>query len=140
MKNRRRVLSDHKQRGKILVSPFTDILGPLHEVSWIKTILPELLWIALIHNLHGDRRAVELITVFSRLARGIKSAPASKWFAATSQYASLSTDDHTQLRLELQQQQMLTAILVPLEPLICWYAARPALSASRCSIFAEDVR
>ena len=113
MKNRQRVLSDHKQQGKILVPPFTHMLGPMHEVSWIKTILPELLWIALIHNLHGDQRAVEIITTFSRLARRIKSKSASKWFATTSQYASLSTADYAQLRLELQKQQMLAAILAP---------------------------
>src|SRR5258706_6268669 len=125
MKNRQRVLSDHKQQGKILVPPFTHMLGPMHEVSWIKTILPELLWIALIHNLHGDQRAVEIITTFSRLARRIKSKSASKWFATTSQYASLSTADYAQLRLELQKQQMLAAILAPLEPLISWYPECP---------------
>ncbi|MDX6463699.1 MAG: hypothetical protein QOE55_7396 [Acidobacteriaceae bacterium] len=97
----------------------------MHEVSWINTILPELLWIALIHNSHGDRRAVELITAFSRLARSIKPNSASKWFAATSQYASLSTADYSQLKLALQQQQMLTAILAPLEPLIGWYPECP---------------
>jgi hypothetical protein len=125
MKNRRMILSDHKRQGKILVPPFTHMLGPLHEISWIKTILPELLWVALIHNVHGDRRAVEIITVFSRLVRTIKPSSASKWFAATSQYASLSRVDYAQLRLELQRQQMLTAILAPLEPLISWYPECP---------------
>jgi hypothetical protein len=125
MKKPQRVLSDHKQRGKLLIPPFTHLLGPLAEVSWIRTVLPELLWIALIHNLHGDRRAVEIITQFSRLARSIKPTPANKWFAATSDYASLSTADYDQLRLALQQQRMLAAILTPLEPLINWYPECP---------------
>ena len=125
MKNRRRVLSDHKQQGKILVPPFTHMLGPLGEVSWIRTILPELLWIALIHNLHGDRRAAEIITAFSRSVRSIKSDFARKWFAATSDYASLSVPDYEQLRLSLQQQKILDAVLVPLKPLINWYPEFP---------------
>jgi hypothetical protein len=125
MKNRRRVLSDHKRQGKILVPPFTHMLGPFREISWIKTILPELLWIALIHNVHGNRRAVEIITAFSRLVRGIKPDLARKWFAATSQYASLSTVDYAQLRIELQQQQRLADLLAPLEPLVSWYPECP---------------
>jgi hypothetical protein len=125
MKNRRRVLSDDKQRGKILVPPFTHMMGPLREVSWINTIFPELLWIALIHNSHGDRKAVEIITQFSRLARNIKPNSTSKWFAATSDYASLSIADFEQLRFALQQQEILTAILAPLKPLISWYPECP---------------
>jgi len=124
MKDRRRALSDYKQRGKILVPPFTHVLGPLSEVSWIKTILPELLWIALVHNFHGDKRAVEIITSFSRLARSIKANSSNKWFAATSDYASLSSADYEQLRLALQQ-EVLTAILVPLKPLVSWYPECP---------------
>jgi hypothetical protein len=125
MKNRRRVLSDHKQRGKILVPPFIHMLGPLGEVSWNKTIFPELLWIALIHHSRGDRKAVEIITALSRSARSIKSNFARKWFAATSDYASLSAADYEQLRLALQQQKILDGILVPLEPLINWYPECP---------------
>ena len=125
MKTRRGVLSDHKQRGKLLVPPFTHMLGPLHEVSWIKTILPELLWIALIHKLHGDRRAVEIITTFTRSARSTQSDFARKWFAATSDYTSLSPADFEQLRLALRQQKILDAILVSLKPLINWYPECP---------------
>jgi hypothetical protein len=100
------------------------------EVSWIKTILPELLWIALIHKLHGDRRAVEIITLFSRLVRTIRPNSARKWFAATSDYASLSTTDYEQLRLALQEQKILAAILAPLEPLIKWYPECPLAGLS----------
>jgi hypothetical protein len=125
MKKRRRVLLDHKQRGQVFVPPFTHMLGPMGEVSWIKTILPELLWIALVHNLHGDRGAVEIITTFSRSARSIKSEFARKWFAATSDYTSLSAVDFEQLRLALRQQKILDAILVPLKPLINWYPECP---------------
>jgi hypothetical protein len=125
MKKSRRVLLDHKQRGQVFVPPFTHMLGPMGEVSWIKTMLPELLWIALIHNSYGDRRAVEIITTFSRSARSINSEFAHKWFAATTDYTSLSEFDFEQLRLALGQQKILDAILVPLRPLINWYPECP---------------
>jgi hypothetical protein len=130
MKDRRRVLLDHKQRGKILIPPFTHMLGSVGEVSWIKTILPELLWIALIHKSHGDRRAVEIITLFSRSVRAIKPDSARKWFAATTDYTSLSPADYEQLRLALQEQKMLADILAPLEPLIESYPECPLAGLS----------
>lgn len=101
------------------------MLGPMGEVSWIKTIFPELLWIALIHNKYGDRRAVEIITQFSRLARKIKNQPDRKWFATISDYAELSNAEYEQLRLALQQQKIFDAISASLKPLINWYPECP---------------
>jgi hypothetical protein len=34
----KKVLQDQKRQGKILKPPFTSMLGPLQEVSWVKTI------------------------------------------------------------------------------------------------------
>ena len=55
---RKKVLQDHKQRGKTLIPPVTHMLGPLREVSWVKTILPELLWVALIQDRYGHHMGV----------------------------------------------------------------------------------
>jgi hypothetical protein len=59
------------------------------------------------------------------LARSIRTNSTNKWFAATSDYASLSSADYEQLRLALRQQEVLAAILAPLEPLISWYPECP---------------
>jgi hypothetical protein len=126
MNARQRVLADHKRKGKILVPPFTHMLGgPPFEVSWIKTILPELLWIALIHNLHGDRRAVEIITAFSRLVRGINLGSNNKWLAAISHYSSLSNASYKELRIELKKRELLAPMCAALQPLIDWYPECP---------------
>jgi hypothetical protein len=125
MKTRQKILSDHKRKGKILSPPFNHLFGPLKEVSWIKTILPELLWIALIHDTHGDRRAVEIITAFSRLAREIRPDATEKWFAPASHFASLSASDYSQLRHELDRKQLIPAVLTPLSPLVGWYPECP---------------
>jgi hypothetical protein len=50
---REKILQDHKRHGKAFIPPFQHMLGPLSEISWVKTMMPELLWIALIHDYHG---------------------------------------------------------------------------------------
>lgn len=60
------ILGDHKRKKSKLVTPFNDALGPMREVSWANTMIPELLWIALVQNAWGLRRGVEIITAFSR--------------------------------------------------------------------------
>jgi hypothetical protein len=87
---RKKVLQDHKQRGKTLIPPFTHLLGPLREVSWVKTILPELLWIALIQDRYGHRMGVELITLTARTARQVAPSTASSIFGAISSFDTLA--------------------------------------------------
>jgi hypothetical protein len=41
--NRNSVLNDHKRVGKMFIPPMAQI--GLTEVSWVKTILPELIWL-----------------------------------------------------------------------------------------------
>jgi hypothetical protein len=69
----RRILADHKKRGKTLVPPLLHYFGSLEEVSWVSTIIPEISWLGLIQYQHGHRRGVELITAMARAARGMRS-------------------------------------------------------------------
>src|ERR1700754_53831 len=117
MKPAKKILADHKRKGKILTPPFNHLFGPLQEVSWIKTILPELLWIALMHDAHGDHRAVEIVTAFSRIVRAIRPDSTEKWFAPTSHFALLTEPDYSQLRQDLEHQELITPVLAPLSPL-----------------------
>jgi hypothetical protein len=125
MKKRTKVLEDHKKRGQVLLAPFTDMLGPLNEISWRKTILPELVWIALIHSAHGDRRAVELITALTRSARGINSHGEKKWLAAVSDFSTVSQGDFETLTAELDGKKMLAPVQEALAPLVAWYPECP---------------
>jgi hypothetical protein len=125
MKKRKSVLEDHKKRGQVLVPPFTDALGPLQEISWRKTILPELLWIALIHRAHGDRKAVDIITILTRSIRELSLDSANKWFAPASNYSSLSSPDYEKLKTELEAKKVLSPIREALAPLIVWYPDCP---------------
>src|SRR5262249_31320485 len=120
-----KVLSDHKQEGKVLVSPLTQAIGPLREISWIRTILPEIVWIALLHDSFGDRKAVEIITLLARKARSVKPDANSKWLAAASQYSAFSSNELADMRTELREEDILEPLSIALRPLITWYPDCP---------------
>lgn len=119
------VLQDHKKIGRVLVPPFTHMLGPLHEISWIKTILPELLWISLIHKAHGDRRGVEIITRLTRSIRENNKELPHKWLAPASSYSSISSENCEELKGRLSDAKMLVPLCEALTPLVSWYPECP---------------
>jgi hypothetical protein len=86
------VLSDHKRSGKRLIPPFVHLLGGVEEVSWLRTGLPEYLWLALAHQELGDRAAVEVISSLVRICRQSEMALANQPFAAASSYNTLSNE------------------------------------------------
>jgi hypothetical protein len=122
---RPKILADHKKQGQTLLPPFTHMLGPIHEVSWVKKMIPELLWIALIHSHHGDKRGVQLITSMTRAARDICRDTPSKIFATASNYSALSPSEGEQLREIIAMRRELPLVQESLEPLISWYPECP---------------
>lgn len=122
---RKRVLEDHKYRGKILVPPFIHQMGPLNEISWVKTMLPEFLWIALIQSYYGHSKGVELITSLTRLA--LKCAPSEKkrMFPTISSFGELTTGQQSCLQKELAASGDLFEIQRALSPLIAFYPECP---------------
>lgn len=125
MVKRRQILTDHKKRGKTLVPPFTHMLGPLQEVSWVNTIIPEVSWIGLIQYQHGYRRGVELITSLARTVRSVRSDGSRHIFAAASSYAEVSGPEWVQLRETMAATGDLFQIRESLEPLITLYPECP---------------
>jgi hypothetical protein len=122
---RKTVLQDHKRRGKTFIPPFQHMLGPLSEISWVKTILPELLWIALIQDYHGLREGVALITRFTRIARKCSSSEKKNIFATASALGELTKDEKSCLQSELAASGELFEIQKALLPLITLYAECP---------------
>jgi hypothetical protein len=134
MAKRPKILADHKKRGQTLVPPFTENFGPIQEVSWIKTIMPELLWIALIQYQHGHKRGVELITSLTRIARLIIPSTDLQTFAFASSYSVFSDSKGKRLRESLARTGELPLIQKSLAPLIAWYPNCP-----HCGLFSEPI-
>lgn len=86
---RTQVLGDHKRLKSKLVTPFNDAFGPMREVSWINTMIPELLWIALVQQAWGPRRGVEIITAFTRDVRASDPTRDRTIWAAAGKFAAL---------------------------------------------------
>jgi hypothetical protein len=122
---RKKVLQDHKRHGKIFIPPFQHMLGPLSEISWVKTMLPEFLWIALIQNYHGHREGVALITRFTRIARKCSSSEKKNIFATVTALGELTKDEKSCLQSELAASGDLFDIQKPLLPLITLYPECP---------------
>lgn len=122
---KRKILQDHKQQGKSLIPPFKYMLGSLQEFSWVKTMLPELLWIALIQDYYGHCKGVELITLLAQSARKCSYAGGNRIFATISTFGEMSTTEQANLQNELVVSGGLFEIQKALFPLIAFYPECP---------------
>lgn len=118
---KQKVLQDHKHQGKTFIPPFIHTLGPLHEVSWIKTMIPELLWIALIQDYYHYHEGVELITSLSRIVHKCSLSEKKRVFATISSLGQLTTDEQSCLQSDLAASGDLLKIQKALMPLISFY-------------------
>lgn len=122
---KQKVLQDHKRQGKTFIPPFTHTLGPLQEVSWVKTMLPEFLWIALIQDYYHYREGVELITSFSRIVHRCSPSDKKHVFATISSLGQLTEDEKSCFQSELATSGDLLKIQKALMPLISFYPECP---------------
>lgn len=122
---KKKVLQDHKRHGNTFIPPFQHMLGPLSEIAWAKTMLPELLWIALIQDYHGLREGVALITTLTRIARKCSSTEKNKIFATVSALGELTKGEKSCLQSELATFGDLFKIQKALLPLITVYPECP---------------
>ncbi len=122
---RQKILQDHKRQGKTFIPPFTHTIGPLQEISWVKTMLPEFLWIALIQDYYGYREGVELITSLSRIAHKCSPSEKKRVFATISSLGELTADEQSRLQSDLAASGELFEIQKALLPLIAFYPECP---------------
>jgi hypothetical protein len=101
------------------------MFGPLQEVSWVNTMIPEVAWIGLIQGQHGHRRGVELITSLARTARSLRSGGSHQIFGVASSYSEVTDPEWAQLRNIMAATGDLIQIQESLEPLIALYPECP---------------
>ncbi|WP_292655690.1 hypothetical protein [Nitratifractor sp.] len=73
---KKKILQDHSKIGKRLVPPLKSSNIPLREGDYTKEILPEIIWIGLIHEKIGLKRGIELVyrfVSFVKESRGEKN-------------------------------------------------------------------
>jgi hypothetical protein len=57
-----KILRDHKQQGKIFVTPFNDMDGPHAETDWISQTIPEIIWIAILNHRVGIKITADWVS------------------------------------------------------------------------------
>lgn len=89
---RKKVLSDHFQKGKTFVAPFNHTVGEITGISW-KDLLPELLWLGLMNKTLGLKQAVEVAVESVRLAETTNPKEGDRpIFCLTSAFSALSAN------------------------------------------------
>lgn len=132
MNKREPILANHKKNKSKLITPFNAAFS-LHEMSWVNTMIPELLWIALIQEKYGLERGVEIVTSFTRDIRASEPSRNGVIWAAAGKYASICRGELraiVQANGEAYTNELHTALL----PLATWYPSCP-LSA----LFPDDL-
>ena len=139
---KKKVLQDHKRHGKTFIPPFQHMLGPLKEISWVKTMLPELIWIALIQDYYGHREGVALITKFTRVARECSPSEKKRIFATISSFEELNKEEQSCLKNELESSGDFFEIQKAILPLIAFYPECPLrfLYSSEQNLSGEEKR
>lgn len=122
---KKKVLQDHKRQGKKFIPPFTHMLGPMREVSWVKTVLPELLWISLVQDHYGLSEGVKLITELARAARKCSESKTSRIFGTISSFNELNDDEKASLRNALATSGALISVQKGFLPLVAFYPECP---------------
>jgi hypothetical protein len=119
------VLGDHKKIGKKFVPPFIATLGPLQEVRWVNDLVPELIWIALLHEKHGLQAGADLARQLALAAVGARETKPKKWFAAASAFAGLDAAERGAILATLHASNALAAIRDAVRPLAALYTDVP---------------
>ena len=122
------VLADHKRIKSKLVAPFNDAFGPMHEVSWVNVMIPELLWIALVQEAYGPRRGVEIITAFTRDLRASDLTRDRTIWAAAGKYAALPSGVLSSI---VEDRPYRDDLCGPLAPLHAHYPEHPMRELAR---------
>ena len=123
--NKKRVLKDHKQKGKKFIPPFIHMIGNLNEVSWVKNIIPEVIWTALIQDYHGLRKGVNLISSLASSTRNNVDGDIRGIYALISDYKDISTKEKELILDELRSKKDLEEIKCAIYSLILLYPECP---------------
>jgi hypothetical protein len=125
MNGRKRILGDHRKKGNALIPPFVDQLGNIREISWRDTILPELVWLALIHERYGDKKSVELVTFFTRSVRSILGTSEKKSLFLTSEFYEITPSQQKDIMDKIANAPETEKIREALKPLYSLYPECP---------------
>jgi hypothetical protein len=117
-------LSDHQRLGKRFIPPLMQI-GQFEDAEWAPMIVPECLWIALLHTHYGLREGAALSLALARTANDVAAPSPRMLFARASSFLSLTPDQLRAVVDQLAAVGDLDRIRHALVPLVALYPECP---------------
>jgi hypothetical protein len=96
----KRVLSDHRQIGKKLIPPLLQQFSNFYETSWVRRMVPELLWIALLQE-REVQRGINLSLALAKTASEVAPLTLPRWYGTASSFSGLTHDQGKSIRERL---------------------------------------
>ncbi len=135
---KKKILQDHKQVGKKLIPLLKSSGIPLREGDYTQEILPEIIWIALIHEEIGPKRGIELVYKFVSLAKESRETKEYFNFSIASNLYKLTDVEKKNFTKELINNGIYLEISDILSPLIYFYKNSPFSFLSKEIDLAKD--
>ena len=122
---KKKILQDHKKIGKKLIPPLKSSAIPLREGDYTQEILPEIIWIVLIHEEIGQKKGIELVYKFVSLVNDSRETKEYFNFAISSNLYRLTNSEKEKLIKKLIDSGFYLEISNMLSPLIYFYKNSP---------------
>lgn len=122
--SKKKILQDHKQHGKIL-SPILMQYPWRTEVSWVKTMLPDLLWIALIQDSCGYEDVVKHVFTFTQICKTHAKIKNQHNFATISSFTRLTLEEQMRVMSDVSNYKEFSIVQKALSPVVSFYPQCP---------------
>jgi hypothetical protein len=117
---KKRTLEGYKRKGKRFIPPMKQLPG-VREQSYVNDMLPELIWLGLIHDRMGCRFGARTLEIVLELTKEWPKPEKPVNYAMQSAYAELSESQKTEIVDAWQSQHLLNDIQHALAPLVLLY-------------------
>lgn len=119
-KRKKRNLEGYKRKGKRFIPPLKQLPG-MQEQSYVNDVLPELIWLGLIHDRMGYHFGARTLEVIVEVTKGWPVSQNPVNFALHTAYVGLSDDQKKEISEAWREHHLLEDIQNALAPLVLLY-------------------
>lgn len=123
MKKSSKVLQDHQRKGKLFIPPLLYKLGDIHTSSYLKQILPQLVWWDIISWKTSLKTTALIAKYFCDFFRALQEF--SHWWAFASNYYDLNDEKVDELKAHLHHNEVFEILKNSLHDFLLLYPACP---------------
>ncbi|WP_088437325.1 hypothetical protein [Sulfurospirillum diekertiae] len=120
----KKILEDHKKVGKKLIPPMMYSV-PLQETNYIEELLPEIIWMGLIHDELGYHKGIDIIRAFIKSASDSYTSENYINFSLASNLRKLADHEKEKFVQKLIKNELYLDVSELLAPLVYFYDDSP---------------